>query len=943
MFRDSLLKTPEVTDTLNTLYSYTASFIDFINQKKNVENSELDTVLLNLYKIYDLDKDLAISLLKKLDGFKLKEKKILNYLIIFSFYNQDSALLIDTLNAEMKNKINNGNTMSGEYLNELISFTDFLSWICSADNTVIVKATFFDQAIFKAFLESIRSIFTKIATNKALYEVFHRLALVYTKIIVAMDDEKYLDHVEHIIKEYYRGRSEILDFIDVLLNTTKVTTDKQMIRRSQLVIKITKRFEITFNKWSIEDKLYNMRYVGIYAKSKYIISDYDENFLAKNEKIKGIINSFLQQIVYRNKILKFDLNTQRFIINTLIDFANINPVYLSVAENFCRDNIKYDDNLLESRKNLLFILQIKGNNEEYLQLYEEIYGSNALVADLDFYLRINQVDIFYKEFTNYYEKEEEKLLEKSEDLFFLFHLLQLCRNKQRYQFYYDSWQILERVPQPKKPKGVIVVLESTLCCLPMLCKLRKQGYATVFSSEGIMPASLTNNKDIDHLHGIIGSHGNVLRNSPRIKQQLKKKWQINLAKEQVICEGINYYHGIYESLARYYRRSQFNYKHNIIINTVVRTNLVMMDNYLTMCDLMYEDIAKKHNLPIHILGMQAASLPMAPYRQFCDTKGKKVGMQCYMLSPGYENYYSNLKSCVATTLAICNLTKDPKRRYPMIAQEKKFLAWKAKNKKHFTKYKEKVAVYLQHNRTLRPKKFSDEAAIVLEKIKDFKKKGKSVVLAFGKLTCDFAVPYDGGPAHKNMKDWINHTIKLFRNSDNLLLIKPHPYEKRSEINVQLTEYFTDLIEEEISDNIIILDNNWFNNNDLYKYLNVGILWNGTSMLELGANEIPVIACSYFGNYDYPIKFNYPKNRKDYENMIKKLDEIKAAPNVKEDSTLLLHYLTTEDICVDYEYLFTPTVNNYIGERFWYMNKIEQFFKNGDKNIDKIVARITGKM
>ena len=723
--------------------------------------------------------------------------------------------------------------------------------------------------------------------------------------------------------------------MDTILDKYPITTDAQMVKRSKLVKNIINNFAKTFQKWSRQDRLYNLNYSIAYMKIQYKLSGYDQEFLNKNNDFKAIINDFLEQMVFSSNAPQFDIPTQEQIVSFLTQLAHMNPVYLDLAKSFCQRCINHGSDPQASKKLLLQILQDSGQKQEFCKLYEQIYGMDS--AKVNCALQNNEIEVFYKACQQNYETCKSQLTQNAHNLYFVFNLLQSQQMLEKYQFYSQAGQILARVPQPQKPKAVIVLpgnhTEQVLTSIPLLCHLRKNGYATVMLMEGILPQNLTHNKDIDDLHGIIDGRHLALRDTPCCTQQLKYDWYIDLSQKQIMCNGVNYYHGIYESLSIKYRRCQFDYKNNLVIHDFIREKIVQLDRALNICELMYENIAKKHNLPISILGMEAVTLPTYGYKQFCHHFGRTENMEFYMLCYDYGGYYSDLNEKIANKLAIANLTAPSNRRTPQVALKDEFNRWKRQNKQHLAQYKSQVVPYINYNRVTRSKNSNPKATQILDKIKQFKANNKTIMIAYGKITCDFSVFYDGGFAHESMKDWINHTIKLVKNSDNLLLIKPHPHEYRHESAEYLTEYFIDLIEEKISDNIIILDNKLLNNADLYELIDVGLLWNGTSCLELGANNIPVLLSAYFGYHDYPIEFNYPKSRKDYEDMIKNPQKIKVKDGVSDDCHLLLKYLSSKDMCVDYRYSFRKATNENVGEPFWYMEDIEKFFNQGDENIE----------
>ncbi len=49
-----------------------------------------------------------------------------------------------------------------------------------------------------------------------------------------------------------------------------------------------------------------------------------------------------------------------------------------------------------------------------------------------------------------------------------------------------------------------------------------------------------------------------------------------------------------------------------------------------------------------------------------------------------------------------------------------------------------------------------------------------IICMAGKIPCDAGVLFDGGPAHRDMQDWLNHTIQLAKELGLALIVKPLP-------------------------------------------------------------------------------------------------------------------------------------------------------------------------
>lgn len=367
-----------------------------------------------------------------------------------------------------------------------------------------------------------------------------------------------------------------------------------------------------------------------------------------------------------------------------------------------------------------------------------------------------------------------------------------------------------------------------------------------------------------------------------------------------------------------------------------RYYLVRCDKALTACKSIEREVMKR-GMPVRFINAGSHSAPFSVYRSFALEKASKYDVGFIHMGPAYENYYSNLKSKVATTVSLDNLTKHPLYRLPFLARPDRFEEW-LKRDGLYERYKEDIDRVLNHNRVGRLEGNTSHTQYE-ETLIRAKQAGRKVIGVYGKILCDMAVPFDGGPGHENIADWLRHTVATAGSTSNLIVLKPHPHELRPEIARDLNEYWLDLIGDmDIPENVLILPHTGFNNQDLIKYLDLAVLWNGTSSLELCAQGVPVVMASHFGKHDYPIELIYPESRSDYERIIC-ADEWERPDRQKmERAALLLKYMGTEEVCVPFTYSHRPVTNDPVGVPFWHMDEVEKFLRDGDPHISRLADK-----
>ncbi len=507
----------------------------------------------------------------------------------------------------------------------------------------------------------------------------------------------------------------------------------------------------------------------------------------------------------------------------------------------------------------------------------------------------------------------------------------------RVSFLAESSDILSTVAQPKLPKGVVFLgsfgcLNTISMVVPVLVELKRRGYAVVQLDEGMLRNEPTTLPWIDKHAGMIER---TIHTDHDLAVGLKNEWNINWAGREVISNGINFYQAIFEIMTQKFRAFNFDINDPLIYRWFCYY-LIRCDKALHACLSIHSEIMAR-GVPVRFINAGSHSAPFSVYRSFALKYASSHDVGFVHMGPAYENYYSNLKGKVATTVSLENLTKYPLYRLPFLARPDLFENWLSQDGL-YERYRSDIELVLNHNRVGRIG--NDPVVSGYEnKLYNAKSEGRKIIGVYGKILCDLAVPFDGGPAHEDIADWLRHTVSLANSTSNLIVLKPHPHELRPEIARDLNEYWLDLIKGmNIPENVLILPHTGFNNQDLIKYLDLAVLWNGTSSLELCAQGIPVVMASHFGRHDYPVELIYPESRDDYERLICGSEWEKPNQEKKERAALLLKYMGTEEVCVPFRYSHRPVTNDPVGVPYWHMDEIARFLRDGDPHISKLADK-----
>lgn len=499
----------------------------------------------------------------------------------------------------------------------------------------------------------------------------------------------------------------------------------------------------------------------------------------------------------------------------------------------------------------------------------------------------------------------------------------------------ESSRILGAVPQPKLPRGVIFLASQTCfntlaMMVPSLVEAKRLGYAVVNLTEGMTAPEPTGLDFIDQFAGIIPLDLSFVT--------LGNEWEIDWSKKSIKADGINFYQGFYERLSTFCRR--FHVDINMpFVEREFRQSLQRADTCLTVAKKIFSTLAER-GIPFTFVSGNTHVTPFSVFRDFARHKNHPL-MGFINCNVAYESYFSNLGSKFANTMCVTDMTLHPTIRAPFMAKKDGFESWFAANCDN-PDYLEKASALINVNRVGSTDNTSELQ--IIEQLKELKRRGKKIVCAFGKVPVDLNVPYDGGPAHEDMADWLNHTIEVCgRNDDVYLLVKPHPHELRPEIALDLVEKLSDLITVDVAENVRVLGHKDINGHALAPYLDLAILYNGSSSLELTAQGIPVMMASHFGKHDYPVELMYPESREHYEQFLLELDYREPDATTRKKAAFLMCYLGTSDISTINQYSKRQLTNDNVGVPEWRAEKIAEFLRTGDPAMRNIARQMVEKL
>jgi hypothetical protein len=514
------------------------------------------------------------------------------------------------------------------------------------------------------------------------------------------------------------------------------------------------------------------------------------------------------------------------------------------------------------------------------------------------------------------------------------------------EFLIQTAEIMGRVPQPTDPVGIVLIAPRNVDHLRrypllVLLEMKRAGWAVVPLVAGLLPFEATGDPAIDILNGAISPN---IRLNATVEATLPPitDFVADPAQGKLRWGSIDLSHQLWEDAAISRRRYSIDWG-----CPELRAYLGGLCDWTAAMGRCLDHARAVHQqtkLPVASMSLFSARLPDGLFRFYCATQGDPKGFFYLHAANGYQNYFTNFSTNLSTRFVLRNMTRHPHARSASFPLPDHFDRYCAANMADAPALLERFDGITRVTRsTGGAKVMAPEAQAALDRIADWRAGGGRVVCAFGKVVCDSSVPFDGGPAHSDMQDWINHAISAVQGSRTLLLIKPHPHEINNLIATFPTEYFADLITEPLGDNAMILGHRWFDIAAMQGLIDLGLIYNGTTAIELGLMGIPCLLAGHFAPIDYPIGHAVPQSRADFAAAVRFETPVDVAPDIRERAALWLDYMSREDFTLPYRYHTRPVTNKVLYPPRWIAEDLARYDQGGDLAAsDPGVAALLGR-
>lgn len=777
----------------------------------------------------------------------LERKKINNYLEqLLNAYVFEDFTKIKKIEKKLSKIINKFPELDKEKKQYILKLANRLVKI---ENDIILYIQ--DKNLDSLLLIDFNNLFLKNnidIKNKDNLETLRKL------IIINLNAKKLITYEKIMEKyfEYFDLETKIMVIKDVLGNNSGKLSLK-------IIDSISK--EISSYNFKLPEDLNLIANIANISRNMMIELDIEE-IIYKSFEYANSREWLMEKVIYFMQEMQNHIKYINQVNNWILKYANMDTN--KILKN--RMNIMVDIMNQQSGKYSNKKIKYFNNPENYAA---ELYDISLMQSDFSkskkyvYNYANNVLDKWKKEIVN-----NKKIDEQINQLAYVYKLNNLIR----YIKYHSLFnQELNKVAYADKVSKEIILfvndfsIVNASIALPLLIQLKKDGYFISGTSPYFIEHHLTNDQELNNLTNI------MLRDIDRNLYKtdlIDFDFEIDIKNKKIMINNFNVYQPIYEVVSRYQFTYFFHFETDAWARAKVYNLILYFKRIFDYCDLLY-DYALKNNKKIRFIS-NAPHIPHAgSYRIYCEEKGYKANMEFVVLSPGYDNYFKNVGDALTETIAALNMNKNPNSRNAFLGTSEGFNNFYNRESKDIKEYRDIAKKYLSYNRSHK-KSESKEKNAIIQKIESYKNQGKKIILVNGKVVFDLGVKYTKGLCHDDMSDWLTHTVEIAKNDPNILLIiKPHPHEQRKDLTMTDEQVFSfkDLVKTSIdSPNIIYLKPNLFKNDELLKYVDLGIVWNGTSSMEFLAQGIKTLAMDDWALKDYPVGLKNITTKKEYEEM-----------------------------------------------------------------------------
>lgn len=420
-------------------------------------------------------------------------------------------------------------------------------------------------------------------------------------------------------------------------------------------------------------------------------------------------------------------------------------------------------------------------------------------------------------------------------------------------------------------------------------------------------------------------------------------WNVDFDNREITVKGlddVNFYYVFLATLRNQRRKYNIDFSDPENVMAVQR-GLLTADEHVRFCELLVQE-ARKYNLKITVAGWENEYLPNGIFWMVANSKLAGDHFEYMNLGTLYGHYYG---IGFGENIGATNMTRRDVF-FPFAGFKEEFEEYRTsivEDDERRQEVERQVETDLKQNILLNP---SREKAMELEEqeelketIDDYQDRGQNVFTLFGHKFYDVGL-YDSAPVFDDMCDWIDRTIEIFKDRDDLLILKPHPAEDCENVDHKrapeelLSEYVADKISGE--ENILLLEPRAIGSIALYGEIDCGLIWRSSVGLEMSVFGLNVIIGGVPRYKEY-VDLPYPETMDEYRGLIDDVKSINIGPDVQTSASIYLHFEK------NYRHVYLPYVkgldyNDFDSDELhWDEDALDEFINKGYEELDELLV------
>lgn len=402
-------------------------------------------------------------------------------------------------------------------------------------------------------------------------------------------------------------------------------------------------------------------------------------------------------------------------------------------------------------------------------------------------------------------------------------------------------------------------------------------------------------------------------------------WTIDIPGKIIKTKGFNYYDAIVNTFRALYKRYTPDFdapQTQGYLKQMLRTIEVMDDQFERL--VAYQ---RETGNPVKIVGREYHYMPNNVLQELCDfhSENEAIDIEFVYLGRGGMTVFGGPMN--DTNIAAFNMTP------------KKLEEWYELDKESWEEIRHDDAVLEKglHYMSLATERakgeviYTPEEKVLLDTLAENKKSGRRAYVLCAHVPYDSAV-HDHRAGFEGQIDWLRTTIDVFRNRDDILILKPHPHQY---IPYQPGRIPNETLEEQVlrcgplPDNIYILSPRLISLNDLLPWVDGALIWISSAGLETVWQGTPTLIAGPATYTSLPL--NVVNDKKDYAMLIDQLPDRKVDDVQREAVARYQARLASL-----HNYISALPFWKFIGTQRYSPTRMFQLLRKGEPGVERLV-------